>query len=194
MFYLTTLADVKTLIVDSNLGSTFDSELDLRILSVTRRASSFCGRNFEQASYTEIHNGGEQKLYVDNPPIASVTSIVWDDFGDFANGFTIPAADYFIVSRSWAIAHTSGPYPGGDDGLQLEYVGGYLSASDASTTIPRDLSFAIAQQVAYEFRRRKDTGLTDVSMPDGSITKVAERMFLPLVQDVLKTYRVPKIG
>lgn len=192
--FLVTLADVKTFIGDSNLGSTHDAELNLRIQQVTKRAGSFCNRNFERASYTEIHNGGESRIYPDNPPVVSITSIVWDDFGDFAAGFTIPTVDYFIVNRGWDVAHTSGPFPGGEHGLQVEYVGGYLTASDASSVIPADLSGAIAQQVTYEFRRRKDTGLTDVSMANGDITKVAERDFLPLVKDVLKTYRVPHVG
>lgn len=192
--FLVTLADVKTFIGDSGLGSTYDDELNLRIQHVTRRAGTFCNRNFEQASYTEIHDGGESRIYPDNPPIVSVTSLVWDDFGDFSAGFTIPTADYLVVNRGWDIASTAGPFPGGQHGLQLAYVGGYLTASNASSVIPADLSGAIAQQVVYEFRRRKDTGLTDVSMPNGDITKVAERDFLPLVKDVLKSYRVPHIG
>ncbi len=192
--YLTTLDDVKSLLGDLQIGVSHDAELDLRIRAVSKRAGTFCGRDFEQASYVEIHHGGEHRLYVDNPPIESVTSIEWDDFGDFDNGFTIPSVDYFIVSRGWAVAHTSGPFPGGDDGLRIEYVGGYLSASDASSTIPPDLNYAVAQQVVWEFRHRKDTGLTDVSFPDGSITKIPEKMFLPLVLDVLKMYRVPRIG
>lgn len=200
MFYLTTIDQVKLIIGDDNIGTTYDTELDLRILAVTKRASSFCKRDFEQASRTELYHGGESRIYVDNPPIKSIESIVWDDFGDFEAGFVIPEVDYFIVNRDWDIAHTSGPFPGGDNGLQAIYTGGYKSASetieatDTVSQIPPDLSLAIAQQVAWEFKRRKDTGLTDVSFPDGSIIKAPERMFLPLVADVLKSYRVAKIG
>lgn len=192
--YLTTLETVKTVHGDAELGVGYDEDLDLRILSVSARASSFCSRNFERGTYTEIHDGGEAKLYVDNPPIVSISSIVWDDFGDFTNGFTIPTVDYFIVNRGWDIASTSGPFPGGDSGLRVIYIGGFLSASEASNLIPADLSYAIAEQVVYEFRRRKDTGLTDVTMPDGAITKVAEREFLPRVRDVLQHFKVHKIG
>lgn len=193
-FQLVTLADVKTVLGDSGIGSTYDSELTLRIETVSRRASSFCKRDFEQASHVEIHHGGESMIYVDNPPIVSITSITWDDFGDFANGFTIPTADYFIVNRGWDITYTDGPFPGGQNALQVSYIGGYLDASNALTTIPKDLQLAIANQVVWEFRRRKDFGLVDVSMPNGVITKQADDWFIPMVASVLESYRVSRIG
>ena len=189
---LTTLEEVKCLLGEQT--NDFDADLDSRIITISGRANGLASRNFEQNTYVEIHNGGETKIYVDNPPIVSISEIVWDDFGDFANGFVIPTVDYFIVNRGWDIAYSSGPFPGGDSALRVTYIGGFLDADDASSTLPAELTGAIAEQVVYEFRRRKDTGLTEVSMPDGSINKITEREFLPRVRDVLLHTRIRKIG
>jgi hypothetical protein len=55
--------------------------------------------------------------------------------------------------------------------------------------LPEDLEAAIAQQVAYDFRRRKDLGLISVTMIDGSIQKKSTDKWLPDVELVLKKYR-----
>ncbi len=189
---LTTLSEVKCLLGEDSPD--LDVDLSARITAISSRADYMTGRLFSQDTYTEFHDGGERKIYVNNPPILSITSIVWDDFGDFAAGFIIPTVDYFIVNRGWDIAHTAGPFPGGDDGLRVIYLGGYLEASNASSTLPAGLTAAIAEQVVYEYRRRRDTGLTEVSMVDGSISKVAEREFLPRVRDIILHERIRKIG
>lgn len=189
---LATLDNVK--IILGECTPDYDTELTLRLNAISVRAKHFCNRDFIQASYTEVHAGGESRIYPGNPPVISVTEIIWEDFGNFAAGYTIPSDEYFIVNRGWDIASSGGPFPGNEHGLQLEYVGGYTDVELASTTLPLDLQMAIAQQVTYEFRRRKDTGLTSVSMGNGDIIKVAERDFLPQVRDVLKNYQVPHIG
>lgn len=189
---LTTIEQVRCLLDD--LDSVFDAEIQERITAVSERASRFCNRNFEQQSYVEIHNGGTHRIYVDNPPIASVTSIIWDDFFDFVNGFAFPTTDYRAVNRGWEIAYISGDWPGGDDALQVTYVGGFLPLTDPSSTLPKDLQFAVAQQVVYEFNRRKDFGLRDVDFPDGRIEKGSEQNFILPVRQALSPYRIPQLG
>jgi hypothetical protein len=48
---------------------------------------------------------------------------------------------------------------------------------------------AVIMQTAFIFRRRKDIGLSSISLPDGSISVVAPTELLPEVKAVLKEYR-----
>lgn len=47
------------------------------------------------------------------------------------------------------------------------------------------LKHACATQVAYEWRRRKDTGLSSTTYPDGSTNKFTIDEWLPLVKEIL---------
>lgn len=189
---LTTLDEVKCLLEDDTTN--FDTILQSYITSVSARVQAFCNRNFERQTYIEIHDGGTHRIYVDNPPISSVTSIIWDDFFDFVNGFNFPTQDFAIVNRGWEIAYVSGDWPGGRDALQVTYDGGFLPPDDPTSTLPKDLQQAVAQQVIFEFKHRKDFGLRDVDFPDGRLEKVADQDFILPVRQVLRLHRVPQVG
>lgn len=191
MINLTTLAHVRRLL--SNTDASFDNDLQNRITDVSYRAQSVYSIDLERQTYVEIKDGGGRYLFVDNPPIVSVTSVVSSDDLQYASGEVVPATEYAIVNRGWDVAHQS-RWPGGPNAIQITYIGGYLDADNASTTLPRSLQEAIARQVAYEFEQRKSIGLTTVDFPDGSITKETES-FLKSVKIVLdKTLRKTKIG
>lgn len=189
---LTTLDEVKCLLDDLDTG--FDAEIALRISAISARAATFCNRSFEQKSYVEIHCGGTHRLYIDNPPVISVTSIIWDDFLDFSNGYTFPSNEYKAVNRGNEIAYITGDWPGHEDSLQVTYVGGYLPPTDPTSLLPKDLQHAVAQQVVYELRHRKDFGLRDVDFPSGRIEKVTDQNFILPVRQALQPYRIPQLG
>lgn len=56
---------------------------------------------------------------------------------------------------------------------------------DFTSTIERKLCI----QIAYEFRRRHDAGLSSVTYPDGSVNKYDIGEWLPDVKKVLFRYR-----
>jgi hypothetical protein len=64
------------------------------------------------------------------------------------------------------------------------------AASNFDTTLER----AVCKQIAYEFNRRKDLGLSSVSYPDGSVSKYEIEEFLPSVRKILERYRTISLG
>jgi len=60
------------------------------------------------------------------------------------------------------------------------------TAADFTSTIERKLCV----QIAYEFRRRHDAGLSSVSYPDGSVSKYEIGEWLPDVKNALLRKRV----
>ena len=66
----------------------------------------------------------------------------------------------------------------------------YPASIDISD-VPLSLQNACAKQVAFEYRRRKDMGLTSVTYHSGGVTKesMSHKEFLPAVLDVIDRYR-----
>ena len=190
MINLTTLQHVQRLL--ENPDATFDNDIQNRITDVSYRVQTVYDRDLEQQTYVEIKDGGTRRLYIDNPPIVSVTSIITSNDLQFAGGETVPTTEYAIVNRNWDIAHQN-CFPAGPNGVQVTYIAGYLDADTTGTTIPVAIQEAVARQVAYEFEQRKNIGLTNVDFPDGSITKETDG-FLRSVKIVLNTLRKVKIG
>ena len=57
------------------------------------------------------------------------------------------------------------------------------------TEIPAAVNDAVAKQVTYEYRRRKDLGLQSTSFPDGSINKYDQGDWLKGVEQTLQRYK-----
>ena len=63
----------------------------------------------------------------------------------------------------------------------------YMDNADITKTshMSNGLQRQLCKQVSYEFRRRKDPGLTSVTSPDGSISKFSIDEWLKSVKKVL---------
>jgi len=61
------------------------------------------------------------------------------------------------------------------------------------TEVPKSINDAVAKQVNYEFRRRKDPGLSSQSFPDGSVNKFDVGEWLKGVEATLNGARRIKI-
>ena len=190
MIDLTTLAIVRRLL--NNPDAEFDNDISNRITDVSHRVQTVYSVDLEQQTYVEIKDGGGRRLYVDNPPIVSVTSVIVSNDLQFAGGETIASTEYAVVNRGWDIAHQN-CWPAGPNGVQVTYIGGYLDPDTVGSTLPRAIQEAVGRQVAYEFEQRKSIGLTNVEFPDGSITKETDG-FLRSVKIVLNTLRKVKVG
>ena len=74
----------------------------------------------------------------------------------------------------------------------VEYLGD--DAITGQSTMPAELLRPLAKQVSYEFRRRKDAGLTSISFPDGSVNKFSDDEWLKDVSIVLDRHTYIYLG
>ncbi len=190
MIDLTTLDEVKQSMETTTNAA--DTDLANRITDVSHRMQSFMDRDAELQTYVEVKSGGGPRLYVCNPPIASITKIVSSVVFDFTQGTTIPITDYLIVNQGWDIDHLFF-WPGGRNMIEVTYIGGWLDAADVQSALPKDLRGAATKQVVFEFTNRKFIGQTIIDVADGTIN-IPEKAFLDSVTAVLKRYRITKLG
>ena len=190
MIDLTTLDEVTQNIETTDAD--INKDLSDRITDVSHRMQTFMDRDLEQQTYVEVHDGGGCRIFMENPPINSITGIIVSTIWDYATGSTIPASDYLIVNQNWDIDHLT-IWPGGRNAIQVTYIGGYLDASDVSSALPKDLRGAATKQVNFEFTNRKFVGQTIIDVADGQIN-IPEKAFLDSVVAVMKRYRITKLG
>lgn len=194
---LTTLAEVKDFLAANEVSwdNNFDYLINSLIKAASRQFDTYCNRGFELKERTEIHSGGGRYLFLQCPPIAVIKSIKASYNYEWEEGSEVD--DYAVVNPDAGIvAHKSGQWSYGVDGLQVIYTGGLVSLSEDEPPVlllPDDLKIAATMQVAYTFRRRKDIGLESVSFPDGSIQKMAKDL-LPEVKAILNPYRLRPMG
>ncbi len=190
MIDLTTLDEVKQSMEATTNAA--DTDIASRITDVSHRMQSFMDRDLEQRTYVEIKDGGCPRIYIFNPPIASITKIVSSVVFDFTQGTTLPTTDYLIVNQGWDIDHLW-LFPGGRNMIEVTYIGGWLDAANVSSALPKDLRGAATKQVVFEFTNRKFVGQTIIDVADGQIN-IPEKAFLDSVTAVLKRYRITKLG
>ncbi len=191
MIDLCTVDDVKA---NLEAGTNdFDTNIASRITGVSHRAQHFpIDMDLELQTYIEIHDGGSKRIYPRNVPLVSITEIRISLSLDFAGGSIIPVADYALVNGNWDIAHVAW-FPARQNGVQVTYISGYLTATNPLSLIPKDLREAIARQVAYEFKYRKFDGLSQADVADGTLVR-EDKTFLDAVMPVLKKYGKKKLG
>jgi len=194
---LTTKEEVKIWVEDAAGTSVFDSLLDAIILAVSQRIELAANRKLFSATYVELHDGGGQKLFVRNPPITSITSIIYAPDMDFANGVTLGASEYLLdpSDKQNAIYSTFGNFLYGCESLKVTYVGGFVPADSQSpvSNIPAALKTAATLQAVYLFKNRKTIGFDNVQVGEGILSKITNRWLLPEVQDVARALRVRNI-
>lgn len=199
---LTTKEEVRRWLDDMAGTNSFDALLDELILAVSQRFEMAANRKLFSASYIELHDGGSAKIYVRNPPIVSITSMVYTVNYDFDNGLTLGTTEYVIdpSDRKNAVYSTFGQFLPGRESHKVTYVGGYMSAEvaeedleDGDIPLPQVIRTAATQQVVYMFKNRKTLGFDNIDLGGGVIQKVTQNMFLPEVKDVIAQLRIRNI-
>lgn len=192
---LCTLEDLKTRL---GLGSEQDAMLTRIIASFAAIAKTWTGRTLiaPAADATEYYTGCGEFLQVTAYPIIGITSIKEAADYDYANATALVAnTDYRLVKgglrgvlhRSWC------DWLALPDGIQIVYRGGYCAAGVTPSTgeyeLPDDLREAAIEQCSFIFKRRDDIGVSSNSIQGGSINVFANMDLLPMVKQILDSYR-----
>ena len=189
--------------VQGYLG-TSDSALVPILTTLVANASAFieryCGRTFEQGTYTETRNGnGAEAIYLRQGPIVSVQSVSVD-------GIAIPAApdaisygyvfdDRRVYLRGYARVSPSTPgtligsvgsFRRGIQNVVIAYTAGYA-------VIPPDLNQACVELVADKYAKRKR--IDEKSQTTGQQMTAAYDLsdISARVKTAINAYRLPMI-
>ncbi|MBN1253988.1 MAG: phage head-tail connector protein [Deltaproteobacteria bacterium] len=162
----------------------FDTLIEGLIEGISTQIETFLNRKLKKESRTQYFPSGGKIFSLDAYPVdeaQTFTVTVWDATKD-------KDEDFFLDPNTGLIEFvydTGTPRP---RQVKVVYTGGYTETSGV-LGVPDDLKHACKEQVAFEFRRRKDLGLASVSMPDGSVSVHQPADLLKNVQKILESYR-----
>lgn len=161
-----------------------DAMLTTIIEQVSQALETALNRKLTKAERVEKFNGDRRMYYVSAYPIDTGAALSVSVEGVVKT----KDSDYFVDAESgliefWLTTVYTKPF-----GVQITYTGGYTVSSDV-LAVPDDLKRATMMQCAFDFKRRKDLGLTSVTMPDGTLTTEMPAELLPEVKRIIKTYR-----
>ncbi len=188
---LVSLVDVKVFLEKTDADQ--DELLGLIIDHVSGWIEEYLNRKLTKESRTVYRDAGKRYYYLSAYPIdeSATLTVTYDGVLQTKNtDYFVRADDGLIEFHKFAISTYDDPKE-----MVIVWTGGYASAgSDDSEclSVPMTIQEAALRQCVYNFRRRKDIGLSSVSMPDGSVSKSPINSFLlPEVKDLLKNYRRP---
>jgi hypothetical protein len=154
---------------------------DIIIPTICADAESFMGLKYSAITgHTEYLDGGMSQIFLEYANVSNLSLYVdanrsWGEVYDSDN--------YSLYANRGKVIKNSGMFPHGNKIIKAVYGGGY-----AEDSLPADLQGKLLKQIAYEFRRRKDLGMSAVTYPDGTINKIAIGEWLPDVESVLRRY------
>ena len=179
---LTTVAALRAEL-DLDVDPAKTALLERYIEAASAMVVRFCGRELAQATRVEKHRGmGTVRLFLNAPPIVSITSIVIDDDALDAADFEIEDAGAGIVycadGFAWSAQEQAGPSyhlaPGTEaPSIVVTYVGGWITPSSASRDLPFDIEQAVIELAVSMWKRRgRDVALTGESFETSSYSYV----------------------
>ena len=139
---LTDLTDVKTYLdisdTDPSAGSDYDDRLNLIIPAAIAKIQDYLGgRDFSVTSFSEELDGnGSYLMYLDNYPIASVTSLVISD-----NTIDTTDSDVFKIYSNEGKIYYSGGFSKGYQNVEITY----------TTTVPDALNLIALRYIAKQY-------------------------------------------
>jgi len=178
---MTMLADLKLYL--SITDSAFDSLLTMILEAEKVKADDYLGIKYFDVvvGRTEKFDGNRKIFGLGHANVGSVSVsvIASDDAEEIVDSTT-----YVIGTERGLVKMRRGELEGGKDSIEITYDGGYGEGA-----VPKDMEFAVVKQASYEFRRRKDAGLTAVGFPDGTVSKFDTGIWLADVEKILNKYR-----
>ena len=175
---LTSLDNVKSFLEKTDM--VHDDLLTLIITGISSRIELYLNRNLEKIERTQYYNAGRRFYSLPAYPIdLNLPFTVYvDDLEQDIND------DYYVWEDSGVVEFYYIPMYAQPKQIRIVWTGGYLS-----NVIPAEIEYAAILQSAFLFRRRKDIGLSSVSLPDGSMNVNNPTDLLPDVKSLLKSLR-----
>ena len=170
-----------------------EEQLERMITAAQGLFERYCGRVFDEATFTEVWNGdGTDLLFIKIYPIISVTSI-HDDTGDrtYGAGSLIDPTGYAIINDNHIQLYST-LFNKSVNNVQIIYVAGYSDTTPGDhVPIPDELRQACIAQVGWMFKQGKahNYGMTSKSLDDGTVQFLELSALLNSVRETLKLYR-----
>jgi hypothetical protein len=180
---LTTVSDVKLFI---GKGDVTDDALILKIINwVSSEFEQYLKLPLEQGYRTEYFNCDVRNYLIASYPIDKTATITVTMAGTTLKKNT----EFFVWEEEGRIELFMSPYYSYPKDLVITYLGGYTTGGDGTLNVPDDLKYACVLQTSFVYKRRKDIGLSSLSLPDGAISTMSPADLLPDVRKILNKYR-----
>lgn len=176
--------------LDNKSDNTHDTLLDTIIDGVSQRIETFLRRKLTEEERTEVFDGGRKRYLLPAYPIDTGQDITIDIDG--VTSF-VEDTDYFVWPEMGMIEFSGKISNEKPRILSITWTGGY-ALTEGSLAVPDDIKRVCIMQCAFEFRRRRDMGISSVSSPDGNITVNRPAALLPEVVATLQPYAHRRIG
>jgi hypothetical protein len=165
-------------------GGATDALCATLISAASQYIRSYCNRDFNSTSYSEIYEGmGRDRLFLGNFPIVSVTSIAWlgqtaltaanqVDPTQFADGFYFTKREVILTQR---VFPSKTP-------IAISYTAGYA-------TIPNDIVQACTEIAGEAFKRRNRIGESTQTLSGQQVVSFIKSAMNETVASMLAQYR-----
>lgn len=181
---LATLKRLKPMLYIDDTDQSQDDALTFALMSATSAIESYCNRDFERKTYTEIHSGGRSKfLALRNYPIHEIVEMNPEN-----SSYISLDGGILFDERGWAK---------GEFNIKVTYIGGYTLPSDDSgvtTDLPAVLEMACLMLAKMIFKG--DIGKVSERIEDYSVTYAQgeKQQDLPPVIQALCAPHVWRLG
>jgi len=185
---LITVANLKEFLEKTD--SDHDSLLEQIIEYVSTDLETAMNRQLEKIERIEYFHGGRKVFALKAPPVDNVNNsfvVTIDGDEQHVND------DYYVHTNSGLVEFIVDTEYTEPKQIAVSYTGGY-SGTGNSLAVPNDIKMACCLQSSFLFRRRKDIGINQMSMPDGSIGSFLTGEFLPQVQKIVDRYFLHNVG
>lgn len=153
-----------------------EEKLQQLILDASADLERSCGRRFKRQEWTEVLDvtrACPATFRLLAAPVHTITSVTYADDGDFQNGLVLAATDCRLrrEGRLGELAVLDSTVLPGIGVLQVIYDGGLATRVER---LPADLRQAVAEQVAFAWKRNLQIDVQSVSQDHGAVTYYRE--------------------
>ncbi len=179
---LTTVTAVKVL---TGAATADDAITQTLITKASVYANNYTGRILAQQTFTEIYDGdGTDILFLENYPIASVTTVHQDSERAFGSTTLVASTDYLTYADNRKLVSTGTTWFADIQTIKVVYVAGFAIGS-----IPEDLVNAVTMLVDFWFKEY-DAHRFGVTSTGTDTNRITYEKIIPVeIKEMLNPYK-----